>query len=283
MKETRENLAKTRNLIEQLIRWAEGCARLPVAYLQEDRGAFRAAPARVLEVSYHAGGGEIDIELGTRRYRSVPGTVLVMTDHTGYRATPTGASSVWNLCLGMGNDTPVPGVTDQPLLLAARAPHGEQLIERFRVAAYGYRQKRVFHDLQLKCEVLGILIAALEALLPPEEQTFDRSAATIAALRVIDRDTKKPELRRADLARAANLSEAQLARVFRREMGTTPLAYLRRVRIERARNLLWRTELNIAEIGRAVGLPDPAHFSRLFSGIQGQSPTAYRKQVQGTS
>jgi AraC-like DNA-binding protein len=182
----------------------------------------------------------------------------------------------------MGEDTPVPGVTDQPLLLAARAPSGEKLIERFRVAAYGYRQERVFHHFQLKCEVLSILIAVFEALLPPQEQAPEHSAATIAALRVIDRDAKKPELRRADLARAANLSEAQLARVFRREMGTTPMAYLRRVRIERARGLLLRTELNIEEVGRTVGLPDPAHFSRLFRALQGQSPRAFRKHLQGT-
>ncbi|NLF17018.1 MAG: helix-turn-helix transcriptional regulator [Lentisphaerae bacterium] len=279
MNKTCENLAQTRNLIEQLIGWAEGQPRLPVVYLQEDRGSFRATPAPVLEVSYHSDGSAIDIELGPYRYRSVPGTVLILTDYSGYRATPAGPSSVWNLCLRTETETPVPGVTDRPLLLAAHAALDERLVDRFRVAAYGYRQDRLFQDLQLKCEVLGILIAAAEAMVPTADQPPERSAATIAALRVIDRDCKKPDLARADVARAAHLSEAQLARVFQRDMGVTPMAYLRRVRIDRACRLLRRTELSIEEVGRAVGLPTPAHFSRLFSAVQGQSPRAYRRQL----
>jgi len=279
MHRTGENLTQTRNLVEQLVRWAEACPRLPVAYLQEDQGSFRATPAPTLEVAYHAEGTETLIELGPYRYRSLPGTVLVMTDHIGYRAIPKGETSVWNLSLTMGGDTPVPGVTDMPLLLAAHAPIATRLVERYRVAAYGYRQKRVFQDLQLKCEVLGILIAVVEALAYPAAQPPERSAGTMAGLRVIDRDSKKPELKRADLARAAHLSEAQFARVFRREVGVTPMAYLRRARIDRACRLLRRTELSIEEVGRAVGLPAPTHFSRLFRACQGQSPREYRKHL----
>ena len=60
-------------------------------------------------------------------------------------------------------------------------------------------------------------------------------------------------------------------------MGVTPMGDLRRARIARARELLDRTQLNVEEVGRAVGLPAPSHFSRLFRLSEGQSPRAYRR------
>jgi len=277
---TCENLTKTRALIEDTIQWADKQQRLPVIYLQEDRTPFRAGRSPVLEIAYHAAGSETLIELGPYQYRSRPGTVLIMTTPVGYRATPRGAVSVWNLSLNISADAPVEGLADAPLIVAARAPVSTRVVERYRVAAYGHCQQRIFQHIQLRCEVLGILVALLEALTPPGDQQSERGPATMAAIRLINRKYHRPGLRRADLARVAHLSEAQFARVFRREMGLTPMDYLRRVRVDRARVLLARTELNVEEVGRAVGLPELSHFSRLFRALQGRSPRAFRRQLK---
>lgn len=277
MQGTCENLTKTRALLQGTIAWADKQQRLPVVYLQEDRTSFRAGRSPVLEIAYHAAGSETPIELGPYRHRSRPGTVLIMVDRDGYRATPEGAVSVWNLSLDISAGAPVAGMIDVPLLVAARAPIATQVVERYRVAAYGHCQQRLCQDIQLKCEVLGVLVALLEALTPPEDRLSYHGPATMAAIRLVNRKYWRSGLRRADLARAANLSEAQFARVFRREMGLTPMNYLRRRRIDRARVLLARTELSVEEVGRAVGLPELSHFSRLFRTLQGQSPRAFRQ------
>ena len=122
MAEICEELTKTRTLIEQTIQWANRLERLPVVYLLEDRAAFRAGPAPVLEFVYHASGSEIDITLGPYHYVSRPGTVLILSTCQGYCATPGASVSVWNLSLHIGPDTPVAGLPETPLLLAARAP-----------------------------------------------------------------------------------------------------------------------------------------------------------------
>lgn len=84
----------------------------------------------------------------------------------------------------------------------------------------------------------------------------------------------------ADLAAAAGLSTSRFGRLFRDATGTTPAAYLRRLRMTRARALLERTSLSVAEIMAHVGVRDPSHFARDFRREHGVSPRAYRQQLR---
>ena len=69
-----------------------------------------------------------------------------------------------------------------------------------------------------------------------------------------------------------------IAKVFRREHDTTPMKYLRAVRMERAKALLReRPHLDVGSIGTAVGYNDQHHFSRVFRNTTGVSPTGYRE------
>jgi len=254
-----------------------------VVYLLEDRTAFRASPAPVLEFIYHASGSEIEITLGPYHTVSRPGTVLILSDCQGYCATPSASVSVWNLSLHIGHETPVAGLPETPLLLAVRAPVAPHVIERYRAAVHGYRQQRVCQDIQRKGEAMGVLVALLEALGGGEEAGARRSGATAAAIDFMHRFYHRADLRRAELAAVAHVSEAHLARLFVNEIGIPPRRYLNELRIHRACELLNRTHLNIGEVGRAVGLPESSHFSRLFKALQGISPLAYRARRPGPS
>ncbi|MGH2354685.1 MAG: helix-turn-helix transcriptional regulator [Chloroflexota bacterium] len=71
--------------------------------------------------------------------------------------------------------------------------------------------------------------------------------------------------------------------LFRRETGMAPVEYLHRYRLQRARELLERTTLPVAEIAAPVGLPDPYYFSRAFKRREGVSPRgdrAARRKLQ---
>jgi transcriptional regulator GlxA family with amidase domain len=57
----------------------------------------------------------------------------------------------------------------------------------------------------------------------------------------------------------------------------SPMAYLRRMRVERMARLLTATDLSIAETARSVGWPDPDYASRCFHASYGVSPTEYRR------
>ncbi len=80
----------------------------------------------------------------------------------------------------------------------------------------------------------------------------------------------------AELARMCNSSVFHFARSFSARLGCAPFAYQRRVRLQKARKLLVETELPVQMIGYAVGIENPAHFSRLFRREIGFSPSELR-------
>jgi transcriptional regulator GlxA family with amidase domain len=82
----------------------------------------------------------------------------------------------------------------------------------------------------------------------------------------------------ASVAEAAAASERTLLRHFRQVTGMTPLDYLHRLRIERAKMLLEVTLHGIPGIAEACGYSDTASFRRLFQREAGMSLSEYRSR-----
>ena len=83
------------------------------------------------------------------------------------------------------------------------------------------------------------------------------------------------------LSRSANMSRSAFARAFRERFGTTPMSYVREVRLRRAaRLLLDPAELSIAAVAHRVGFESRSQFSRAFHQLFGCPPTVFR--VQGS-
>ena len=99
------------------------------------------------------------------------------------------------------------------------------------------------------------------------------------ALELIDERLHEP-LSVVSLAAGAELSVGQFTRLFRRAIGTTPGAYIQARRLSRARTLVERTSLPIAEIMRQVGVSDRSHFARDFRRAHGFSPRTLRVQLR---
>ncbi|PXA82215.1 hypothetical protein DCC26_01535 [Auritidibacter sp. NML120779] len=78
-----------------------------------------------------------------------------------------------------------------------------------------------------------------------------------------------------ELADRVALSSSQLTRVFWKEVGLSPSAQLRRVRVERMAELLTVGRLSVAEAARAVGWSNPVVASRAFKQRYGISPRAF--------
>ncbi len=81
------------------------------------------------------------------------------------------------------------------------------------------------------------------------------------------------------LARLAGVSRAHLVRVFHRECGATPVEALRLLRLDRAANLLARTNEDVAAIAARCGFANAFHFSRSFRSVYGQPPSAFRQSI----
>ena len=82
------------------------------------------------------------------------------------------------------------------------------------------------------------------------------------------------------LAARSGMSDRNFARVFRREVGTTPAAYVEQVRCEAARRLLETTDRTVDEVARASGFGRTETLQRSFKRIMGVSPRHYRHHFQ---
>lgn len=80
-----------------------------------------------------------------------------------------------------------------------------------------------------------------------------------------------------DLAQYVCISEDYLTYCFRQELGTTPMQYLQRYRVNQAKPLLKNSQKSITEIALEVGFTDSGYFSRVFRRQTGMSPEAFRR------
>lgn len=80
------------------------------------------------------------------------------------------------------------------------------------------------------------------------------------------------------LAALVHMSPDHLIRRFRVVFGETPHRYLQRRRIERAMNLLRGTDQDVTDVCWAVGFTSLGTFSRTFTAIVGEPPSAYRQR-----
>lgn len=81
-----------------------------------------------------------------------------------------------------------------------------------------------------------------------------------------------------DVAKFVFLSPSYFIRAFKEEMGISPISYLLKVRIERAKELLQETDGKIGDIALSVGFSNQQRFNEIFKKYAGITPLQYRKQ-----
>ncbi len=87
----------------------------------------------------------------------------------------------------------------------------------------------------------------------------------------------------AKLASVAGVHPVHLSREFHKYYRMTIGAYIRKRRVERASELLSKSELSLAEIANACGFSDQSHFCALFRKHCGVTPAKFRKLAGETA
>ena len=82
-----------------------------------------------------------------------------------------------------------------------------------------------------------------------------------------------------ELADLANLSRSHLCRLFKSQTGLSPGEYLRRLRMEKARELLSTSVLSIKQIMAMAGYNSKSHFVHHFRRSFDVAPSEYRRKV----
>lgn len=129
------------------------------------------------------------------------------------------------------------------------------------------------------------LLAVLAQLLgryaddPPLPKTLGQESTAVTQVKRYIHEHFAEEIPLNTLAALTHLSPYYLIRVFRATVGVPPHAYLRQVRVERAKALL-AAGAPIADVALATGFTDQSHLTRWCKRLWGVTPAQYRNRVQ---
>lgn len=220
------------------------------------------------------------------RHVTVPGEVFLVNPgeaHTGEPATPRGYI-YRTLCVGVNSlaqisrectrNRGVPSfreavIRDRPLA---------SLLSRFhRALACGSGK--------LECESL-LLSSLTDLFVRHADEHFVGVAArserpAVRMAREYLESQYSTDVSLSELASVVRLSPHHLARVFQREVGLPPHAYLEQVRLRHACALL-QAGHSIVRAALTVGYPDQSHFTRRFKRVFGVTPGRYLRERVAT-
>jgi AraC family transcriptional regulator len=84
------------------------------------------------------------------------------------------------------------------------------------------------------------------------------------------------DIRLADLAKTVGMSQYYFCRLFRQSVGVSPYQYVIGQRVERAKQLLEKKDVAIADVALACGFANQDHLTKMFRRLIGMTPKAYR-------
>lgn len=105
----------------------------------------------------------------------------------------------------------------------------------------------------------------------------NRAAAAIDRIRAYISEHIEEDLSLVHLGDVIHFNPSYLSRLFKQECGINLSDYIEETRIEKAKELLKRDDLKIAEVGSLVGYEAAHSFTRFFKKMTGVTPQEYRE------
>jgi AraC-like DNA-binding protein len=131
-------------------------------------------------------------------------------------------------------------------------------------------RQRAFCD---KVESRGIVFQLLSRFFKQGQSKIEMEDNRIAKTVLYIRKHLNEAIELEKLAEISCLSKDHFIRLFKKELGTTPLQYINQKKIEKAQLLLITEELAVKEIA----FDDYSYFNRLFKKTTGVTPQEYRR------
>lgn len=131
-----------------------------------------------------------------------------------------------------------------------------------------FAQNNSFKNLSMLCEMLDYVLHA------KNKRQDSRIGEAIDYIN----NHYTEEINISDLADLCFISTAHLFRLFKKEIGISPIDYKNALRINKAKSLLCDPECSVNEIAAMLGFENVCYFSRIFKKKTGSSPLEYRKE-----
>jgi AraC-like DNA-binding protein len=286
-----------------LATWIDRHPLPPIPFADfSDTQRFYNPPAEHQEVAFMTEGEYHDLKIGDKQVSLSAGEVSLHNVHFGNYSSKAENVRSWCLFIEIKGLKEFAEMKRAPFFVSMPITNPKRLVLAFETLACRCRLPGMIHlgylsgtyaydpnderhcspsrQLYIKSALLELFAILLEnAQAIQTGQPTEQLQLIRLAIEFITRHYPNPNLTLNDIAEAVHLSEDYFGLIFRQHVGTTPMRYLRTVRIEQSKLLLTQTQLSIGEIAARVGFKDPLHFSRVFHQQATASPRQYRQNA----
>lgn len=141
-----------------------------------------------------------------------------------------------------------------------------------------YKEKTPFYDIVVKglfLKLWAYLLRQYNYSLNPGVFNYIDELERIKEFIKINLDK---EITLDHLAKIFKISKFHLSRSFKKAFGTTPIHYSQLLRIEKAKELIQYSSMNLTGISEMLGFKSINAFSRAFRNIEGVPPSYYKRR-----
>ena len=137
------------------------------------------------------------------------------------------------------------------------------------------------HEKHTQNPVEQLLLEVFHQFLENKTGSKKKIPAWAKELKAMIQDQMDTNLSLKEISRELDINPAYLSRAFSKYFEDLSFGeYIRKLRIEKAIELLDRPEYSLTEIAYLTGFSDQSHFTRIFKKMMGKNPSAYRKSLQ---
>ncbi len=189
-----------------------------------------------------------------------------------------------------------------PVLMLTACSMDEQRVEGYDSGADGYLSKPFNSDV-LRSRITSLIKnrhrikdlwskQSVHATKGPESETQKEPSAPVSSpagdidsefyqkfLTIFEKEMGNSDLNIESIASQMGLGHSQFYRKIKALTNYTPVELMRRLRLERPRVLLTKTDKAISEIAYEVGFSTPAYFTKCYRTAYGETPTELREKL----
>ena len=220
-----------------------------------------------------AGNGKIGVDLATERIPDIILSDVMMPEMDGFE-----------VCNFLKNDERTSHI---PIVLLTARSEIQAKLHGLERGADAYISKPFNkHELLIRLKKLIEIRKTLQSRYanfsppsPSKDVMLQMEDAFLQKLKAeVEKKIDDPQFGIPELCRKVNLSRMQVHRKIKALSGKTTSTFIRSIRLQKAKQLLLTSEMNISEIAFEVGFSDPSYFSRTFTSEFGLPPTEFVAQ-----
>ena len=213
--------------------------------------------------------GETHYECDGHTYTSNAGSVMLL---------PAGSTYTWQ-CKEGGHYYSIEFDADctcEQIRSFSVGGEGERLLRIMREAEHKYNLRAPGYRLEL----MRLIYEALLLLAGTGRKEYADAASRKKLAPALDYISKNPAVMPKNdfLASLCGISTVYFRKLFPRIAGCSPITYIHRLRITKAKRMLESDCDRVSEIALSLGYPDIYTFSKTFKKHTGLAPTQYLKQ-----